>query len=595
MDSSEDVNLELLTLIWLDNNVNTDKENVEFQDKFRSSINYLRTFDNCSECEDYIINKINNKQENIILIVSGRLAEQIIHKIHHLKHILAIFIFCFNKDRYESLATQYKKIRRICTGLTTLLNEINDYKNSGLCQINESVEIILNENKLFEFLLEIKRNFLDKRYFLEICSKQYQNNFNQIKDFEHFYLSSNALNEFFNQTFLYQLLIKSLHRFNIEMIYFLRFFIQDIYEQTNNLPTISTKSYRGQLMRDDQIDLLKNSIEKSSIRLNTILIAKKNYGEILKALKDCSNGNNYQRVLFEIDMNDIGKEYEQYVIYPITSYFNITSIYYENNIYFIKIIIGNKKNFIKKDFSSIEFAQYLREINNLNQSQKFFELLLKQFPSLNSQCYDGLARIAQDKGLYEISLEYYFKSLDTVSNQLKPFILNNIGCAYDYLEEYDKALKYYSQSLTLMKNTKHQSMSLNNMAIIYAKHEQFNDAFDCFQQSLIIRKKYLPDNHPDIAIIYINLGVIWSSLHQFDDAMKYFHLALKSFSSNHYLDFYRAIIYQNMGDLFLKENQFDQSLKYYQDAFDIFQQIRSIDHPNLSYIQQQIQLIKQQK
>lgn len=108
--SSYDNNLELITLIWLDNMADATQENREIQDKFRSVINYLQTFDNCLECENYIRNRINDKQDKIILIVSGKLGQEIIKNIHDLKQIISIFVYCFDKEKNESWAKQYKKV-----------------------------------------------------------------------------------------------------------------------------------------------------------------------------------------------------------------------------------------------------------------------------------------------------------------------------------------------------------------------------------------------------------------------------------------------------------------------------------------------------
>jgi hypothetical protein len=109
--SFDDINLELITLIWLDKFVDATQENREIQDKLRSIINYLKIFDNCQECEDFIKNKLNDKQDKIILIVSGQLGQEIIENIHHLRQIISIFVFCGNREKYLIWANNYKKVK----------------------------------------------------------------------------------------------------------------------------------------------------------------------------------------------------------------------------------------------------------------------------------------------------------------------------------------------------------------------------------------------------------------------------------------------------------------------------------------------------
>jgi tetratricopeptide (TPR) repeat protein len=240
----------------------------------------------------------------------------------------------------------------------------------------------------------------------------------------------------------------------------------------------------------------------------------------------------------------------------------------------------------KKKKSPIELADYLREIGLYQESENLFYLLLNHYPCLSALSYDGLGRIAQDKGLYETSLHFYMKSLQI---QKRSFTLNNIGCAHYYLEQYEDALQFYSQSLTLMKNELNQSICINNIGITYAKNNQYKEALQCFQNCLQIRKKYLSETHPQIGICYTNIGVIQASVGQFDLALQSYNIALKTFSSNQF-NIHRSIIYQNMAKIFQEKNQFDRSISFYQDALNILQQFH---HPNINLIKQQIQHLKQ--
>jgi len=110
MPLDEKTNLELISLVWLDNMADATQENREIQDKLRSVINHLKIFDNCQQCENYLQQEINEKENKIILIVSGRLGQQIIENIHHLKQIISIFVFCMNKEKNELWANKYKKV-----------------------------------------------------------------------------------------------------------------------------------------------------------------------------------------------------------------------------------------------------------------------------------------------------------------------------------------------------------------------------------------------------------------------------------------------------------------------------------------------------
>jgi hypothetical protein len=101
-------NLESFTCLWLDQSVNSTKDNRDTQRELRQVINHLRTYDNANECEQYIRKII---QEKIILIVSGFLGRQVVPRLHDLPQLVACYVFCQDKNANEQWANQYQKVR----------------------------------------------------------------------------------------------------------------------------------------------------------------------------------------------------------------------------------------------------------------------------------------------------------------------------------------------------------------------------------------------------------------------------------------------------------------------------------------------------
>lgn len=102
-------NLELLSIVWLDKFGDATQENREIEEKLRSIVNYVRIFDNCQSCTNYLTNEIND-YDKIIFIVSGQLGQEILDHIHHLTQIISILIFCGNKPKYQLWAQNYQKV-----------------------------------------------------------------------------------------------------------------------------------------------------------------------------------------------------------------------------------------------------------------------------------------------------------------------------------------------------------------------------------------------------------------------------------------------------------------------------------------------------
>jgi len=109
--ASEDTNLETFSLIWLDATVNSSEENRLSQEKLRTSINHLKTFEDDKLCEDYIRNLSEN--DRIVLISSGRLGKIIVPQIHHLRQVFSIYIYCRYKEANEEWANKFIKVNLI--------------------------------------------------------------------------------------------------------------------------------------------------------------------------------------------------------------------------------------------------------------------------------------------------------------------------------------------------------------------------------------------------------------------------------------------------------------------------------------------------
>jgi len=74
------------------------------------SVKFLKAFDNCQQCKNYLRQGTNEKQNKIIFIISNRLDQQIIEHIHHLKQIISVFVFFrMNREKNELLTKKMQK------------------------------------------------------------------------------------------------------------------------------------------------------------------------------------------------------------------------------------------------------------------------------------------------------------------------------------------------------------------------------------------------------------------------------------------------------------------------------------------------------
>ncbi len=102
-------NFETYSLIWLDASVNNSQENLRVQEKLRSSINRLITFEDEQKCFKYI--RSIPKDDRVVLVVSGHLGPIIVPKIVSLRQVASIYIYCKNKTENEQWAKQFSKVK----------------------------------------------------------------------------------------------------------------------------------------------------------------------------------------------------------------------------------------------------------------------------------------------------------------------------------------------------------------------------------------------------------------------------------------------------------------------------------------------------
>lgn len=107
----ENSNSETFSLVWLDATVNNSQENINAQDRLRGLTNHLKTFTDDDQCEQYI--RSVSIDEQIILIVSGHLSQVLVPRIHRLRQVSSIYVYCMDKAKNEQWSKQFNKVSYI--------------------------------------------------------------------------------------------------------------------------------------------------------------------------------------------------------------------------------------------------------------------------------------------------------------------------------------------------------------------------------------------------------------------------------------------------------------------------------------------------
>ena len=148
-------------------------------------------------------------------------------------------------------------------------------------------------------------------------------------------------------------------------------------------------------------------------------------------------------------------------------------------------------------------------------------------------------------------------------------LLNTLALIYTDNAEYDKALRYYFESLSLREasgNDEGISIVLNNIGLIYYRLRNYKKAKEYYQKSLHVKNK-INDTY-DLDLLLINLGLIYVNLHQLDSAIDYINRGLNVCGKN---CSYRALVSSKRGlaELFKESKKFSEAKIYYEEALQI--------------------------
>ncbi len=300
---------------------------------------------------------------------------------------------------------------------------------------------------LSNILLRSKSNETDKINLISLCEDIYKDNESELKiirEFQQTYSNDKVLWWYTRLNCFDKILNKALRTQDVDTIFLFQFFIRDLYQQITKCQCqYPVKVYRSQLMIDDEINSLKESVG-CLISIHTFFSTVIDRNRALGFLNTCDNSNGLHRVFFEIDADPevvIAKHFaditthsyfpaEREVLFSIGSLFRITNVQQSNDqIWIIRMTLcSDKESDLKSLFEEMDkkygfydgetafvsFSQVLREMKKFDEAEKYCHRLLRDFSSddfLLGILYDELAEIASSKSDHSLSDQWQQKSI----------------------------------------------------------------------------------------------------------------------------------------------------------------------------------------
>ncbi|CAF1113659.1 unnamed protein product [Adineta steineri] len=456
----DDKSLEIFSLIWLDANVDV-KGTRETEVKLRSIINHIKKFQDVKQCQHYI--EQTSQKDRLVIIVSGRLGQEIVPYIHQLRQVISIYVYCMDKKNNEQWALKFTKVKSVVVDLDELVCQITaDHKIQKKVEEPLSINIFTTNvdagksttgvNGQFVFsqilvdcLLRLKSTEIDKNELINLCQSEYEGNYTELsnlREFQQDYSPNKVLLWYTKETFFYKTLNAALRTQNIHMIFLFRSLICDLYHQLQEYQSKEfVRVYRCQLMSNDELHSLQQNIGQF-ISVNSFFSTSDERRTALFLLGDMSTQIDLKRVLFEIDADpnivntkpfaNISKHSyfpdESEVLFMIGSIFRLNNIdRNDDQIWTIKMTLCNddehdlkqvlmhmKQQIENEETNLRTLGNVLWEMGKFDLAEKYFTRSLKQLPSndsLHISLYEDLGKLASQRGDYDMSMKWRKKLL----------------------------------------------------------------------------------------------------------------------------------------------------------------------------------------
>jgi len=229
---------------------------------------------------------------------------------------------------------------------------------------------------------------------------------------------------------------------------------------------------------------------------------------------------------------------------------------------------------------------------------EYLEKALTTFQQSNSRdtkegarCLSGLGLVYSSTGKYKqaesnqnIALQIRLNIFGNQSEEVAASY-NDLGLVYSQTNP-EKALEYYEMALPIYQKLHGQdhfkiAIASTNIGLMYTSLELYGDAINNFEAALKIWRKIYPNGHPNEAITLLNLGRTYVQMGNQQAGLAYSENALaiyKKYFGEKHSDISQT--YNQIGNVRLTQNDYDLALQNFQQS--IIANSPHFDNPDIS-------------
>jgi tetratricopeptide (TPR) repeat protein len=595
-------------LIWLDNKIDTnDPDYRNAITRLRCVINSINIFTDHDQCVNFL-RDISN--ENICMIISSALCENIVPLIHDIAQLHTIFIFCGSKAEHEQWVSAWSKIKGVFTEISSICEALKQVAQQ--CEQNAiSMSFIgtgddIAEKKLdelepsFMYTQILKEIFLKIKFqqqhiteFIDYLREQFFENDHKlktIKEFEEKYHDITPIQWYARECFLYSMLNCALRMMDTDVVIKMGFFISDLHRHIEELHLEQFDDdssrrcfqvYRGQGMAPDNFEKMKKT-KGGLISFNNFLSTSQNHNAALAFAESNQSNPELVGILFVMVIDPSKSTTPFAFIKHISNYQDEDEVLFAMNSVFR---IGNIKSMSENN------RLFYVDLTLTNDNDKDLHMLthrIREDIFSKGEGWEQLASLLRTIGRPDKAQEVYETLLNQTTNESqRAFLYNQLGWAKRQQGKYLEAITLLRKSLegyekTWPTNHPDVAWPYHNIGMTYNNMGEYERALSFHEKALAIRKQSLSPNHPDLAASYSNVGITYNNMRKYQRALSYFEKTLEIrqqiLPSNHPT---LAACYNNIGLVYKKMGEYRQALLYYEKALEIRQKSLPPIHSDL--------------
>ena len=450
-----------------------------------------------------------------------------------------------------------------------------------------------------EILLRMHHKGSDRKELIDLCKKSYEGNDEEMKIIEEFqaeYKPDKAIWWYTRDSCFYRMMNKALRVQDYGTLLAFRFLITDIAKQIkhahddfirNGLSRDTFRVYRGQLIGDDELKLIRRSMGEY-LSMNSFLSTSRDRTVALEFARNSPAYHRMQPVLIEIEINprlntkafadvtEMSYFEEEEVLLMLGSLFCIDNVS-ENRadkVLVITLSLASEQAFELQDI----FAHMKEEISS-------------------DTDLDSLGKILLQMGEYEAATRIYDRVLKETEMTLSN-VHARLGNAHTYRKDCKRGREHHQTSLNLrlkLLGERDPTVALSHRltGTTFSRENNYTQALACYKTAMNIQESQIPQDRRQLSKTYHSMATVYQSMNQSGLALTFYQKALDMHTAALPTDHPDiALIYNNLGSLYKADGSYKIALECYEKALETGERVLMPDHETIQRAKRNIEMLK---